>query len=246
MPNSSSSLGKLQPAPPLWAHLTPPTPTPLHNLSKPLAEPHRDLCFPWQAGPLCFLSCDEWAEKPLSCFFPCLESFMPLNLRVVNFLVCVSCLVMSDSLRPHQAPLSMGFSRQDHWSGLPFPSPKRSIERKKVKSLSCVWLFAIPSWTVCSLPGSSIHGIFQARVLEWVAISFSRSQVKCHLNGMGGSSCPLNEGCLHLPSLSRPLAPMSFSLLYNHMSGWNLLSADYLAHWDGSSDWKAVSCLWSF
>ena len=26
----------------------------------------------------------------------------------------------------------------------------------------------------CSLPGSSIHGIFQARVLEWAAISFSR------------------------------------------------------------------------
>ena len=26
----------------------------------------------------------------------------------------------------------------------------------------------------CSLPGSSIHGIFQARTLEWVAISFSR------------------------------------------------------------------------
>ena len=26
----------------------------------------------------------------------------------------------------------------------------------------------------CSLPGSSIHGIFQARILKWVAISFSR------------------------------------------------------------------------
>ena len=26
----------------------------------------------------------------------------------------------------------------------------------------------------CNLPGSSVHGIFQARVLEWVAISFSR------------------------------------------------------------------------
>ena len=26
----------------------------------------------------------------------------------------------------------------------------------------------------CSPPGSSIHGIFQARVLEWVAIAFSR------------------------------------------------------------------------
>ena len=25
-----------------------------------------------------------------------------------------------------------------------------------------------------SLPGSSVHGIFQARILEWVAISFSR------------------------------------------------------------------------
>ena len=39
------------------------------------------------------------------------------------------CSVISDSLRPHglyvahQAPLSMGFSRQKYWSGLPFPSP---------------------------------------------------------------------------------------------------------------------------
>ena len=29
----------------------------------------------------------------------------------------------------------------------------------------------------CSLPGSSIHGIFQARVLEWVAIAFSETLV---------------------------------------------------------------------
>ena len=42
----------------------------------------------------------------------------------------------------------------------------------------------------CSLPGSSVHGIFQARVLEWVAVSFSRgsspprdwTQV-CHIAG---------------------------------------------------------------
>ena len=26
----------------------------------------------------------------------------------------------------------------------------------------------------CSLPGSSVHGIIQVRILEWVAISFSR------------------------------------------------------------------------
>ena len=37
-----------------------------------------------------------------------------------------------------------------------------------MKSLSRVWLFAIP-WNV----GFSIHGILQARVLEWVAIAFS-------------------------------------------------------------------------
>ena len=28
-----------------------------------------------------------------------------------------------------------------------------------------------------SLPGSSVHGIFQARVLEWVAIAFSQSDM---------------------------------------------------------------------
>ena len=46
----------------------------------------------------------------------------------------------------------------------------------------------------CSLPGSSVHGIFQARVLEWVAIPFSRgsfrprdwTQVSC----IAGDSLP--------------------------------------------------------
>ena len=37
-------------------------------------------------------------------------------------------------------------------------------------------------WTLCYLvdcspPGSSVHGIFQARILEWVAISFSRGSL---------------------------------------------------------------------
>ena len=34
----------------------------------------------------------------------------------------------------------------------------------------------------CSLPGSSIHGIFQARILEWVAISFSKRSESRDLN----------------------------------------------------------------
>ena len=33
----------------------------------------------------------------------------------------------------------------------------------------------------CSLPGSSIHGIFQARVLEWGAIAFSDDQLREHI-----------------------------------------------------------------
>ena len=40
-----------------------------------------------------------------------------------------------------------------------------------VKKLSRIRLFATPD---CSPPGSSIHRILQARILEWVAISFSR------------------------------------------------------------------------
>ena len=31
----------------------------------------------------------------------------------------------------------------------------------------------------CSPPGSSIHGIFQARVLEWVATAFSTTKTYC-------------------------------------------------------------------
>ena len=42
----------------------------------------------------------------------------------------------------------------------------------KVKSLSHVQTLWDP--LDCSLPGSSLHGILQATVLEWVAISFSR------------------------------------------------------------------------
>ena len=43
-------------------------------------------------------------------------------------------------------------------------------DRVKVKSLSRVRLCDPVD---CGLPGSSVHGILQARVLEWVAISFS-------------------------------------------------------------------------
>ena len=65
----------------------------------------------------------------------------------------------------YQASPSMGFSKQEHWSGLPFPSPMRESEFAQ----SCPTLSDPMD---CSLPGSSVRGIFQARVLEWGAIVF--------------------------------------------------------------------------
>ena len=75
----------------------------------------------------------------------------------------------------HQASPSMGFSRQEHWSGLPFPSPIMKVESESEVAQSCLTL---SDPMVCSLPGSSVHGIFQARVLEWGAIAFSNQIIK--------------------------------------------------------------------
>ena len=59
-----------------------------------------------------------------------------------------------------------------------FPTNSRSI-----KSLQFIWLF-VTLWTVAP-PGSSVHGILQARILEWVAIPSSR-----------GSSQPRDWTCI--------------------------------------------------
>ena len=75
-------------------------------------------------------------------------------------------LCVTPQTAAHQAPPSLGFSRQEHWSGLPFPSPMHESEVAQ----SCPTLSDPMD---CSLPGSSVHGIFQARVLEWGAIAFS-------------------------------------------------------------------------
>ena len=74
----------------------------------------------------------------------------------------------------HQAPLSLGFSRQEDWSGLPFPSPVHERKSESEVAQSCPTLRDPMD---CSPPGSSIHGIFQARVPEWVAIAFSPSKL---------------------------------------------------------------------
>ena len=75
-----------------------------------------------------------------------------------------SCPTLCDPIDgAHQAPPSLGFSRQEHWSGLPFPSPMHESEKWKW-SRSVVSTLSDPM--DCSPPDSSIHGILQARVLS--------------------------------------------------------------------------------
>ena len=52
---------------------------------------------------------------------------------------------------------------------MPFPSPMHESEKEVAQSCP-----TLSDPMDCSLPGSSVHGIFQARVLEWAAIAFSK------------------------------------------------------------------------
>ena len=82
-----------------------------------------------------------------------------------------SCPTLCDiiDLSPPGSP-SLGFSRQEYWSGLPFPSPMHKSESEVAHSYP-----TLKYPMDYSLPGSAIHGIFQARVLKWAAIAFSLS-----------------------------------------------------------------------
>src|SRR5574337_1011705 len=79
----------------------------------------------------------------------------------------------------YQTPPSLGFSRQEHWSGLPFPSPMHESESEVAQSCP-----TLRDPKDCSPPGSSIHGIFQAKMLEWGAIAFSSSYCSAPKLGM--------------------------------------------------------------
>ena len=86
----------------------------------------------------------------------------------------------------------------------------------RTRVLSRVWLFAAP-WTVVH-HGSSVHGILQARILEWVAISSSR-----------GSSQPGNQTWVSC---------IGRGVLYS-CATWEAV----LPHIHFSSDWNACLCL---
>ena len=79
--------------------------------------------------------------------------------------------------------------------------------REKVKVADLCWVLCDPR--DCSLPGSSVHGFLQARILEWVAISFSK---RSPTQGM-------NLGLLHcrqiLYRLTHQGSPFQFTPLPN-------------------------------
>jgi len=109
----------------------------------------------------------NWLKQSLNeCFFEFLFSSKLLLLLLPSRFSRVR-LCVTPQMAVHQAPLSLRFSRQEHWSGLPFPSPMH--ERKSENEVAQSYL-TLSDPMDCSLPGSSIHGIFQATVPEWGAI----------------------------------------------------------------------------
>ena len=100
---------------------------------------------------------------------------VPPGKPVIDYCCCSIASVVSGSVRPHR--------RQSTRLLRPWDSPGKNtgvgchflLQCMKVKSESeDAQSYPILSDPMdCSLPGSSIHGIFQARVLEWGAIAFS-------------------------------------------------------------------------
>ena len=126
------------------------------------------LVTPWTAAyqaPLSmrFSRQEYWSGVP----FPSPGTVLPL-LLLSHFSRVRLCVTPQTAA--HQAPRSLGLSRQEHWSGLPFLLQRMKVKLESEVAQSCLNL-SDPMY--CSLPGSSIHGIFQARVLEWGAIAFS-------------------------------------------------------------------------
>ena len=84
---------------------------------------------------------------------------------------------MSDFVRPHRPqptrlPRPWDSPGKNTGVGCHFLLQCRKVKRESEVAQSCPTLSDPMD---CSLPGSSIHGIFQARVLEWGAIAFSGS-----------------------------------------------------------------------
>ena len=86
---------------------------------------------------------------------------------------------MSDSVKPHRwqpTRLCRPWDSPDKNTGVGFHFLLQCMKVKSESELVQLCL-TLRDPMDCSLPGSSIHGIFQARVLEWAAIAFSDKKI---------------------------------------------------------------------
>ena len=95
----------------------------------------------------------------------------------IKWLSCEIALVVSNSVQPHRRkptrlPHHWDFPGKNTGVGCHFLLQCMKVKSESAVAQSCLTLSDPMDH---SLPGSSIHGIFQARVLEWVANAFSVS-----------------------------------------------------------------------
>ena len=103
----------------------------------------------------------------------------------------------------HQAPLSMGFSRQEYWSGLPFPSPIISLVLHN-SSVTIISHFLGPSlmmpWNFINPPQKTWITVLSRFSRVWLCLTLCDS-TDCSLPG---SLCPWDpQGTLVAISFSR-------------------------------------------
>ena len=86
-----------------------------------------------------------------------------------------SCPTLCDPIdsSPRGSPRPWDSSGKNTGMGCHFLLQCRKVKSESEVAQSCPTLSDPMD---CSLPSSSVHGIFQARVLEWGAIAFSRNQ----------------------------------------------------------------------
>ena len=117
-------------------------------------------------------------SDPVECSLPGSSIHGIFQARVLEWGAIAFCdlilftSVVSNSVRPHKQqptrlPCPWDSPGKNTGVGCHFPLQCRKV---KVKVTSCL---TVSDPMDCSLPGSSIHGSFQARVLEWDAMAFS-------------------------------------------------------------------------
>ena len=149
----------------------------LQGWDKGWGEPTFVQGWPHSGLMICHLDCLLKSLRELCKYYRCLTQFnhdlwgwCSAILHFKSVLVAELCLTLCDPIDlGHQAPLSMEFSRQEYWRGLPFPSPG-DLPNPGIKPRS-------PAFQVDSLPSEppgkpqpqiSLHSNASFRILPWL------------------------------------------------------------------------------